>query len=89
MLVKSLSFSLIPQIQPIYRSTFENIQGIENCMINEVFYRAFMKSLRFSLTLTIIFREKYNPDSFTGMMEIVSEKCPYTPSRHSFTLLIL
>jgi len=40
MLVKSLSFSLIPQIQPIYRSTFENIQGIENCMINEVFYRA-------------------------------------------------
>jgi hypothetical protein len=40
MLVKSLSFSLIPQIQPIYRSTFENIQGIENCMVNEVFYRA-------------------------------------------------
>jgi hypothetical protein len=40
MLVKSLSFSLIPQKQPIYRSTFENIQGIENCMINEVFYRA-------------------------------------------------
>ncbi len=40
MLVKSLSFILIPQMQSMCRSTFENIQYIENSMINEAFYRA-------------------------------------------------
>gem|GEM_PF-5591607 len=25
-------------MQPMYRSTFKNIQDAENCMINEVFY---------------------------------------------------
>ncbi len=38
MLVKSLSFGLIPQIRSMYRNTFENIQDIENCMIHAAFY---------------------------------------------------
>lgn len=63
MLVKSLSFRLIPQIQPMYRSTFKNIQAIENCMINEGFYKA---------ELLISYKESFLDsilDSFIEMWE--------------------